>query len=99
MSTYSEEQTWRTKLKEKTKRNPFVPLFAMATFGTLVAGLAAFHRKNASLSQRLMRARVIAQGATVASMVGGGLHHMYQERNEPEDMNRYRLEEPRNTRF
>lgn len=69
------EETWRTKLADKTLRNPFVPFGAALTFLALVGGLAAFHRKNASLQQRFMRARVMAQGATVAALAGGGIYH------------------------
>ena len=44
----------------------------LATAGVLVAGLVAFKNGNSNLSQHLMRARVLAQGATVALMVAGG---------------------------
>ena len=44
----------------------------MATVGILCAGLANFRKGgSASLSQRMMRMRVIAQGFTVAAFVAG----------------------------
>ena len=43
---------------------------AMTTAGVLLAGLISFKQGHYNLSQNLMRARVVAQGATVALMVG-----------------------------
>lgn len=40
------------------------------TAGVLTAGLISFKRGNSVLGQKLMRARVVVQGATVALMVG-----------------------------
>jgi len=57
-------------------RNPWVLLGAGATAAVLLAGFAAFRAGDARASQRMMRARVLAQGATVALMVAtsaGGL--------------------------
>ena len=51
------------------KRNPFVIVGAFATAGVLFAGIAAFRRGNKELSQNMMKARVIMQGATVTLMV------------------------------
>lgn len=48
------------------KKNPFVPAGAMLTAGVLFGGLVAFKKGNAGLSQRLMRARIFAQGGTLA---------------------------------
>mmetsp|Transcript_26996 Transcript_26996/g.48084 ORF Transcript_26996/g.48084 Transcript_26996/m.48084 type:complete len:98 (-) Transcript_26996:258-551(-) len=55
---------------QKGKRNPLVLVGAFATAGVLMAGLVSFHKGNQALSQSMMRARVVAQGATVALMVG-----------------------------
>eukprot|EP00177_Eucheuma_denticulatum_P006407 GFKZ01011691.1.p1 GENE.GFKZ01011691.1~~GFKZ01011691.1.p1 ORF type:complete len:119 (+),score=16.63 GFKZ01011691.1:179-535(+) len=58
------------------KKNPLVPIGAIGTGAVLLAGLFAFKSGNALLSQRLMRARVVAQGATLgvlAASVGGGM--------------------------
>lgn len=56
--------------KPQRKRNPLVALGALATAGVLVVGLMAFKQGNSKLSQTMMRARVMAQGATVALMLG-----------------------------
>jgi len=53
----------------KRERNPLVLLGAVTTAGVLIGGLAAFKRGNSVLSQQMMRARVMFQGATVALMV------------------------------
>eukprot|EP00850_Spirogloea_muscicola_P023496 SM000362S13783 [mRNA] locus=s362:52348:52907:+ [translate_table: standard] len=51
------------------KRNPLVPLGAVATAGVLVAGLVAFKQGKYGRSQQLMRARVGVQAATICLMV------------------------------
>jgi hypothetical protein len=56
-------------LTGKQKKSPLVLVGAAATAGVLVAGLLAFKKGNQDLSQSLMRARVLFQGATVAVMV------------------------------
>ncbi|KAK9803416.1 hypothetical protein WJX72_009664 [[Myrmecia] bisecta] len=52
------------------KRNPLVLAGAAATAGVLLAGLGAFKSGNSALSQKMMRARVIMQFATIALMAG-----------------------------
>ena len=57
-------------------RNPWVLVGAGATAAVLLAGFVAFRAGDARASQRMMRARVLSQGATVALMVAtsaGGL--------------------------
>ncbi|KAL2467502.1 putative inactive receptor kinase [Forsythia ovata] len=54
--------------EKKRVRNPFVPIGALVTAGVLTAGLISFRQGNSHLGQKLMRARVVAQGATVALM-------------------------------
>lgn len=51
---------------DKFRKNPLVPLGAIGTGCVLMAGLFAFKSGNPRLSQHLMRARVVAQGATLA---------------------------------
>lgn len=41
---------------------------AVSTAGILLGGLLAFRRGNQQLSQYMMRARIVAQGTTVAIM-------------------------------
>ncbi|XP_047951924.1 RING-H2 finger protein ATL48-like [Salvia hispanica] len=55
---------------KKRARNPLVPIGAFMTAGVLAAGLISFRQGNSHLGQKLMRARVVVQGATVALMVG-----------------------------
>ncbi|XP_021718977.1 RING-H2 finger protein ATL48-like [Chenopodium quinoa] len=55
---------------KKRIRNPLVPIGALLTAGVLTAGLISFRQGNSQLGQKLMRARVVVQGATVALMVG-----------------------------
>lgn len=58
------------------KKNPLVPAGAIGTGMVLLAGLFAFKTGNAQLSQTLMRARVLAQGATLSVLavsVAGGM--------------------------
>ncbi|CAO2816865.1 unnamed protein product [Amaranthus hypochondriacus] len=56
--------------EKKRVRNPLVPIGALMTAGVLTAGLISFRQGNSKLGQKLMRARVVVQGATVALMVG-----------------------------
>ncbi|KAL3142208.1 RING-H2 finger protein atl48 [Trebouxia sp. C0009 RCD-2024] len=52
------------------RRSPWVLVGAGSTAAILLGGLLAFRRGNQNLSQKMMRARVVAQGATVAIMAG-----------------------------
>lgn len=45
---------------------------AVATGGVLLGGLVAFKNGKSALAQQFMRARVLAQGITVAIMVSSG---------------------------
>eukprot|EP00794_Sanderia_malayensis_P005475 gene5475-6159_t len=59
------------KFKRKIKENPLVPAGMAATVAALVYGIYGFQKGDQKLQQRMMRTRVIAQGATVAVLVGG----------------------------
>ncbi|CAA2989399.1 RING-H2 finger ATL48-like [Olea europaea subsp. europaea] len=61
--------------EKKRVRNPFVPIGALVTAGVLTAGLISFRQGNSNLGQKLMRARVVAQGATVALMLGTAYYY------------------------
>ncbi|KAF7838353.1 RING-H2 finger protein ATL48-like [Senna tora] len=61
--------------EKKRVRNPFVPIGALITAGVLTAGLISFRQGNSHLGQKLMRARVVVQGATVALMVGTAYYY------------------------
>ncbi|KAG2675821.1 hypothetical protein I3760_12G024200 [Carya illinoinensis] len=56
--------------EKKRVRNPLVPIA-----GVLTAGLISFRQGNSQLGQLLMRARVVAQGATVALMLGTAYYY------------------------
>uniref|UniRef100_A0A0E0ERN9 HIG1 domain-containing protein n=1 Tax=Oryza meridionalis TaxID=40149 RepID=A0A0E0ERN9_9ORYZ len=60
---------------KKPVKNPFVPIGALVTAGVLTAGLISFRYGNSKLGQKLMRARVVAQGATVALMIGSAYYY------------------------
>ncbi|KAL6655928.1 hypothetical protein ACP70R_006754 [Stipagrostis hirtigluma subsp. patula] len=60
---------------KKPVKNPFVPIGALVTAGVLTAGLISFRYGNSQLGQKLMRARVVAQGATVALMIGSAYYY------------------------
>ncbi|KAK9108078.1 hypothetical protein Scep_017799 [Stephania cephalantha] len=61
--------------QKKRVRNPLVPIGAFITAGVLTAGLISFRQGNSQLGQKLMRARVVVQGATVALMVGTAYYY------------------------
>ncbi|XP_031491280.1 RING-H2 finger protein ATL48-like [Nymphaea colorata] len=60
---------------KKPVKNPLVPIGALLTAGVLTAGLISFRQGNSQLGQKLMRARVVAQGATVALMFGTAYYY------------------------
>ncbi|KAL3526439.1 hypothetical protein ACH5RR_011095 [Cinchona calisaya] len=60
---------------KKRVRNPLVPISAFITAGVLTAGLISFRQGNSQLGQKLMRTRVVVQGATVALMVGTAYYY------------------------
>ncbi|KAK7265711.1 hypothetical protein RJT34_33334 [Clitoria ternatea] len=72
----SSEPTFENLLEDKKRvRNPLVPIGALITAGVLTAGLISFRQGNSHLGQKLMRARVVVQGATVALMVGTAYYY------------------------
>ena len=66
-------------LPKPKKRSPLVLVGAGVTAAVLFAGLAAFRDGNFATSQRMMRLRVLAQSATIGTMVatsGVALHDL-----------------------
>ncbi|KAM7506643.1 hypothetical protein LguiA_017096 [Lonicera macranthoides] len=61
--------------QKKRVKNPLIPIGALMTAGVLTAGLISFRQGNSQLGQKLMRARVVVQGATVALMVGTAYYY------------------------
>jgi hypothetical protein len=65
------ESGWE-KTKRKFKEEPLVPIGCVLTAGVLVGGLRSFMTMaDQKTQQRYMRARVIAQGATVVAVAFG----------------------------
>ncbi|XP_007442327.1 HIG1 domain family member 2A, mitochondrial [Python bivittatus] len=62
---------FESKFVRKFRENPFVPIGCLGTAGILTYGLICFMRNNPQKSQKMMRARVLAQGFTVASLLLG----------------------------
>ncbi|KAJ7316566.1 hypothetical protein JRQ81_002728 [Phrynocephalus forsythii] len=58
-------------LVRKCKENPAVPLGLFATAAAFTYGLISFQRGDSVRSQRMMRARVLAQGLTLSAIVLG----------------------------
>ena len=56
-------------LLQRCYKEPWVPIGAGTTCLVLSVGLGAFVQGNKVLAQQMMRARVLAQFATVAAMV------------------------------
>ncbi|NXD39412.1 HIG2A protein, partial [Copsychus sechellarum] len=65
------EEGFTEKFLRKTRENPLVPLGCLCTVGILAYGLICFKKGNTRRSQLMMRARVIAQGFTLAALLGG----------------------------
>ncbi|XP_026467061.1 HIG1 domain family member 2A, mitochondrial [Ctenocephalides felis] len=64
-------ETTREKLIRKMKENPVVPFGCLVTAVVLGMGLANFRKGDMAKSQKYMRLRVLAQGFTVAALMGG----------------------------
>ncbi|NXR24673.1 HIG2A protein, partial [Cinclus mexicanus] len=67
------EEGFTEKFLRKTRENPLVPLGCLCTVSILAYGIICFKKGNTRRSQLMMRARVIAQGFTLAAMLGGML--------------------------
>ncbi|KAI8104341.1 hypothetical protein M9434_002899 [Picochlorum sp. BPE23] len=66
LESFSADGDWDVQ----KKRSPLVMVGALVTGGVLMGGLLAYRSGNKNLSQSMMRARVVAQGVTVALMLG-----------------------------
>eukprot|EP00299_Pterocystis_sp_00344_P014386 c711_g1_i1.p2 GENE.c711_g1_i1~~c711_g1_i1.p2 ORF type:complete len:105 (+),score=17.11 c711_g1_i1:22-315(+) len=67
---FEEFHNTKSRALRPFKENPLVPIGALVTAGILVGGLASFAKGAAGRSQLFMRARVVAQGATVLAVAG-----------------------------
>ncbi|XP_015930012.1 HIG1 domain family member 2A, mitochondrial [Parasteatoda tepidariorum] len=61
----------RERMLSKIKENPLVPIGLVATTVALSCGLYAMKSGNKRRSQLMMRARIGAQGFTVAALIMG----------------------------
>ncbi|XP_029439445.1 HIG1 domain family member 2A, mitochondrial [Rhinatrema bivittatum] len=66
-----QQEVFSDKFARKFGENPFVPIGCLATAGVLTCGLIAFQQGKTRQSQLLMRARIAAQGFTVAAIMAG----------------------------
>ncbi|XP_026540946.1 HIG1 domain family member 2A, mitochondrial [Notechis scutatus] len=64
-------ERFQSKFVRKFRENPFVPIGCLGTAGILTYGLICFINNKPKQSQMMMRARVIAQGLTIASLLVG----------------------------
>uniref|UniRef100_A0A8C0UFL8 HIG1 domain-containing protein n=1 Tax=Cyanistes caeruleus TaxID=156563 RepID=A0A8C0UFL8_CYACU len=55
----------------RTSQPPSFPAGCLCTVGVLVYGIICFKKGQTRRSQLMMRARVVAQGFTIAALVGG----------------------------
>ncbi|CAM2117995.1 HIG1 domain family member 2A, mitochondrial [Lepidochelys kempii] len=62
---------FRDKFLRKTRENPLVPIGCLSTAGALTYGLICFQKGNTRQSQLMMRARILAQGFTIAAIMVG----------------------------
>ena len=70
----SKNETFFGKFWSKAKQDPLVPIGLLATVGVLGGGLYTMVLGTSpQLGQKFMRARVLAQGATVVMLCTGGI--------------------------
>ena len=60
----------RLSQKEQFSKEPLIPIGCMTTAYFLGSGIRSFYNRNASRSQKMMRARVGAQFATIMIFIG-----------------------------
>ncbi|KKY32919.1 putative altered inheritance-mitochondria protein 31 [Diaporthe ampelina] len=72
------------KVLGRMKREPLVPLGCLLTVAAFTNAYRAMRKGDHNQVQRMFRARVIAQGFTVAAMVAGGLYFGAERHKERE---------------
>ncbi|POS72223.1 mitochondrial hypoxia responsive domain-containing protein [Diaporthe helianthi] len=73
------------KVLGRMKREPLVPLGCLLTVAAFTNAYRAMRKGDHNQVQRMFRARVIAQGFTVAAMVAGGLYFGAERHKEREN--------------
>lgn len=79
-SQFHPQETFTEKFKRKFKENPLVPLGLMATTVILGRGIWTMKTGDKVKSQKMMRMRVLAQGLTVAALIGGVAYGAFKKR-------------------
>mmetsp|Transcript_107055 Transcript_107055/g.310818 ORF Transcript_107055/g.310818 Transcript_107055/m.310818 type:complete len:125 (+) Transcript_107055:1118-1492(+) len=64
-------ETFTQRLFRKSFKDPLVPIGCLLTGGVLGGGLYTLYTGQAGLSQKFMRARILAQGVTVVVLCTG----------------------------
>ncbi|KAK2596821.1 hypothetical protein N8I77_009881 [Diaporthe amygdali] len=72
------------KVLGRMKREPLVPIGCLLTVAAFTNAYRAMRKGDHNQVQRMFRARVIAQGFTVAAMVAGGLYFGAERHKERE---------------
>ncbi|KYO29936.1 HIG1 domain family member 2A, mitochondrial [Alligator mississippiensis] len=65
------QERFSDKFKRKMRENPLVPIGCLGTLGALTYGLVCFKKGDRQQSQLMMRARILAQGFTIAALMVG----------------------------
>uniref|UniRef100_A0A8R1DLK2 HIG1 domain-containing protein n=1 Tax=Caenorhabditis japonica TaxID=281687 RepID=A0A8R1DLK2_CAEJA len=73
MSGGSRGQSASSTVLQKALNNPLVPIGMLTTVGCLVGMMVSTLRRSSRDAQYFMRGRVVAQGLTIAAMVGGAV--------------------------
>ncbi|KUI70091.1 Respiratory supercomplex factor 1, mitochondrial [Cytospora mali] len=73
------------KVLGRMKREPLVPIGCLITVAAFTNAYRAMRKGDHHQVQRMFRARVIAQGFTVAAMVAGGLYFGAERHKEREN--------------
>merc|ERR1712241_1184518 len=68
--------------KRRMKEHPLVPIGMVTTATVLVIGIDCFLTKRSLWSNYMMRARVGAQGATIAAIDGSLLYEQEQDKKK-----------------
>ncbi|KAJ9150337.1 hypothetical protein NKR23_g3818 [Pleurostoma richardsiae] len=72
------------KVMRRLKQEPLIPLGCLLTVAAFTNAYRAMRRGDHNQVQRMFRARVLAQGFTVAAMVAGGLYFGAERHKERE---------------